>query len=184
MKFRSLICGLAAILLLSCFQGCSGCSRSGREASRRDKQFETSKTITKPRDFKKKASHGTEVEMIIEGGVYMIPVIVNGVGMKFVFDTGASLISISATEAMFLHKQGTLTDDDFLGTANFVDANGDVTEGTIINLKTVQIGSVTMYNIEASVVHNLQAPLLFGQSALSQFGKISIDNENNILSFE
>lgn len=38
------------------------------------------------------------------------------------------------------------------------------------------------YDVEASVVHNLEAPLLLGQSALSKFGKLTIDyNENKIV---
>jgi len=31
-------------------------------------------------------------------------------------------------------------------------------------------------NVRATVVHNKNAPLLFGQSALSKYGKITIDN--------
>ncbi len=118
------------------------------------------------------------------GGVYQIPVEVNNVKMYFIFDTGASTISISETESIFLYKQGSLEDEDFIGTSNFVDANGDISEGTIINLKSVKIGNKTLYNIRASVVHNLNAPLLFGQSALEKFGKISIDNHKGEITFD
>jgi aspartyl protease family protein len=116
-------------------------------------------------------------------GVYQIPVEVNGVKMFFIFDTGASIISISETEANFLWKQGKLSKDDIRGTMNFSDANGDISEGTIIILSTVKIGDRVLTNIEASVVHNLNAPLLFGQSALEKFGKISIDYKNGEIIF-
>ena len=109
---------------------------------------------------------------------------VDGVKMFFIFDTGASIISISETEANFLWKQGKLTKDDIVGTANFSDANGDISEGTIIILTTVKIGDRVLKNVEASVVHNLNAPLLFGQSALGKFGKISIDNNMGEITFE
>ena len=117
-------------------------------------------------------------------GVYQIPVTINGIPMFFIFDTGASIISISETEVNFLYKQGKLTQKDIKGTAKFSDANGDISEGTIIVLETVKIGDRVLHNIEASVVHNLNAPLLFGQSALGEFGKISIDYNRGEITFE
>jgi aspartyl protease family protein len=104
--------------------------------------------------------------------------------MNFIFDTGASIISISSTEAMFLYKQGTLKEEDFIGNVNFQDATGAISEGTIIRLKTVKIGNKILQNVEASIVHNNSAPLLFGQSALAKFGKVSIDYDRNEITFE
>lgn len=124
------------------------------------------------------------VKMSAENGVYKIPVAINGSNMNFIFDTGASIISISATEALFLYKQGTLSEDDFLGQVDFQDATGAISQGTIIRLKSVKIGNKTLENVEASVVHNAVAPLLFGQSALAKFGKVSIDYKRNEITFE
>jgi aspartyl protease family protein len=123
------------------------------------------------------------VEMREESGVYYVPIKINGVDMEFIFDTGASSISISETEAMFLWKQGKLKKTDIGETIQFIDANGDISDGTKINLREVQIGDVIVYDVEASVVHNQQAPLLFGQSAMNCFGKITIDYENNRVIF-
>lgn len=124
------------------------------------------------------------VKMKKNGGVYFIPVIVNGVEMSFIFDTGASDISISETEAKFLYKQGKISEKDILRTSNFSDANGDISEGIIINLKTVQIGEFIINDVEATVVLNQVAPLLLGQSALSRFGKVSIDYNKEELTLE
>lgn len=162
-------------------QACSGCSQSGiREANRyANNNINTEQQSSRP------FFHGkTVVKMEKVGGVYQIPVEVNGTKMSFIFDTGASIISISQTEAIFLYKQGKLTKDDIKGTANFSDANGDISEGTIISLKTIKIGDRVLNNIDASVVNNLTAPLLFGQSALEKFGKISIDNSRGEVTFE
>jgi aspartyl protease family protein len=123
------------------------------------------------------------VEMKEESGVYFVPIKINGVDMEFVFDTGASSISISETEAMFLWKQGKLKEDDIQEDVQFIDANGDISNGTRINLREVQIGDLIVNDVEASVVHNQQAPLLFGQSAMNRFGKITIDYENNRIIF-
>ena len=104
--------------------------------------------------------------------------------MNFIFDTGASIISISETEARFLYKQGTLTEADFVGEANFTDANGDISSGMIVKLRTVKIGDRTLHNVQASIVPNSNAPLLLGQTALGQFGKISIDYQRGTITFE
>jgi len=168
---------ISASLLLS---GCSGCSKSGQK----QRLSHSSETSDSKFDYRIKRGEKTVVKMEKINGVYQIPVDVNGVKMFFIFDTGASIISISETEANFLYKQGKLNQEDIKGTANFSDANGDISEGTIIVLKTVKIGNRTLTNIDASVVHNLNAPLLFGQSALENFGKISIDNHKEQITFE
>lgn len=117
-------------------------------------------------------------------GVYKVPVTVNGVSMKFILDTGASLISISSTEAEFMLKQGTITEADVVGQSRFQDANGDISSGSVIRLKSVQIGDRILENVNASVVSGTKAPLLLGQSALSKFGKISVDYRRNTVTFD
>jgi len=172
------------ILLFSLsLSGCSGCSRSGHKTSRTSSSTSRRENST---DREQQFSSGdkTVIKMKKENGVYQIPVDVNGVRMGFIFDTGASSISISNTEAMFLAKQGLLSKEDVVGSQQFMDANGDISEGTIINLKTVKIGNRVLHNIEASVVDNLNAPLLFGQTAMEKFGKISIDNSRGEVTFE
>lgn len=112
-------------------------------------------------------------------GIYKIDCKVNGIPMNFIFDTGASNVSISKTEASFLIKQGLITKEDIIGTINYQIANGEIHEGTKINLKTIEIKGLVIENVTATVVHEQNSPLLLGQSLLSRLGKISIDG--NIL---
>lgn len=126
----------------------------------------------------------TIVKMTKVNGVYEIPTEVNGIQMHFIFDTGAGMISMSNTEAMFLYKQGKLSKDDIVGNASFTDATGNVSEGLVIRLREVKVGGRILKNIEASVVPNLKAPLLLGQSALEKFGKVSIDYSKEQITFE
>ena len=121
------------------------------------------------------------IPMEKKGGVYKVPCKINGLALKFVFDTGASDVSISLTEALFMYKNDYLQESDFKGTEYYRIANGDIAEGTKVILKTVEIGKQKLYNVEASVVHSLEAPLLFGQSALQRFGKFTVDYSNNTL---
>jgi aspartyl protease family protein len=123
----------------------------------------------------------TAIKMHKFGGVYHVPVSINGTEMFFIFDTGASTISISNTEAYFLFKHGKLSQEDIIGEQDFLDANGDVSTGTVINLKEVKLGNYLLTNVQASVVDNLEAPLLLGQSALSRFGKLEVDYQSETL---
>ena len=120
----------------------------------------------------------------LRSGVYEIPCTVNDLPLKFIFDTGASDITISSLEAAFMLKNNYLNEYDFKDRRNYMTASGDIVEGTKIRLRKINIGDLELKNIEASVVHNQKAPLLFGQSALGKFVKITIDNKNNEIIFE
>mgnify|MGYP003421650086 FL=1 len=48
----------------------------------------------------------------------------------------------------------------------------------------LKIGNKYLYNIECSISNNLTAPLLLGQNVLNKFGKVTIDNERQILFLE
>ena len=122
-----------------------------------------------------------EVPFTPEQGCASVKCSINDLPLMFVFDTGASTVSISQLEANFMLKNGYLKREDFVGTGRFVDANGDVSEGTIINLREVEFGGLKLSNVKASVVRNQKAPLLLGQSVLGRLGSIEIDNPNRKL---
>jgi aspartyl protease family protein len=124
------------------------------------------------------------VKMDERHGVRYVPVKINGQELNFVFDTGASSICISTLEASILVKNGTLRTSDIIGEEEFMDASGNISVGAKINLKTVQIGNRKLSNVEATIVENPQAECLLGQTALSQFGKYTIDNQQNEIVFE
>ena len=60
----------------------------------------------------------------------------------------------AVVEATFMMKNGYLNANDVVGSQSFVDANGDISVGTIINLKNVNFGGLTLTNVRASVVRN------------------------------
>ena len=121
------------------------------------------------------------IKMEKSGGIYLIPCKVNGLPLKFIFDTGASDVSISLTEALFMLKNGYLKESDIKGTVYYSIANGEIEEGTKINIQKIEVGKQTFYNVEASLVHSTEAPLLFGQSAMERFGKFTMDYSNSNL---
>ena len=121
------------------------------------------------------------VKMTKEGGVYTIPCEVNGLRLKFIFDTGASNVSISLSEALFMLKNDYLSESDIKGSTYFQIANGEIVEGTTIILRELKIGNKVLCNVEASIVHSMSSPLLLGQSALSKIGKFSFNYHSNTL---
>ena len=123
-----------------------------------------------------KMSERVEIPFTPDGGCASVKCTINELPLTFIFDTGASIVSLSQVEANFMLKNGYLKRDDFVGSGRFVDANGDVTEGTIVNLRDVDFGGLKLNNVRASVVRNQKAPLLLGQSVLGRLGSIEIDN--------
>lgn len=117
-----------------------------------------------------------EVPFTKEGGVTKVKCSINGLPLHFIFDTGAATVSLSMVEANFMLKNDYIKSSDIVGASRFLDANGDITEGTIVNLRNVDFAGLQLENVQASVVRNQKAPLLLGQSVLGRLGKIEINN--------
>ncbi len=115
------------------------------------------------------------------GGTYEVPCSINGLALNMVFDTGASDITISSVEANFMLKNGYLSDKDIKGKKQYLNASGEIKEGTVITIREVKLGDSVLKNVDASVVHNQKAPLLFGESGLSRFGTFTVDNATSKL---
>ena len=124
------------------------------------------------------------LKMELQNGVRYVWIEINGIRLRFIFDTGASSICISPAEATVLYRQGTLQKEDILNVEYFQDATGKISEGTKVNLREVKIGDMILENVEALVVDNVNAPLLLGQTVLERFGSIEIDNVNGEIIFK
>lgn len=123
--------------------------------------------------------HGKKEEIPMQeyGGVYKVPCIVNDVPMDFIFDTGASSVCISLTEANFLYRQGKLSDKDFIGISYSQIANGDVVPNASVVLRKIEIGDLELRDVDAIITLTSDAPLLLGQSAIQRLGIIEIDGD-------
>jgi len=113
-----------------------------------------------------------------------IPVKINGMGLDMIFDTGASSTCITLAEAQYLYSKDLLSEHDIVDFQPYQTADGNISVGLRINLQELKLGDeITLYNIEALVVENQQAPLLLGQSAMKSFKEISVDRENRVVKF-
>lgn len=128
-----------------------------------------------------KVTYKTITMKKMEGNTYMLPCSVNGFPLNFIFDTGASSVTLSNKQAHFMLKNGYLKHSDIKGKQNYQTANGSISTGTVITIEKIIIGGVPLYNVEATIIENDNAPLLLGQSALSKLGKIQIDYKKSTL---
>jgi len=122
------------------------------------------------------------ITMQRKGNVYYVPGKVNGLSLEFIFDTGASNVCLSLTEAYFMLKNGYLKESDLGDTSYSQIANGQIVENMNVNLKEIEIGGITLHNISAVIVKNLDAPLLLGQSAIQKLGPIQLSGNRLIIS--
>lgn len=122
-----------------------------------------------------------EVPFSREGDLCKVGCKVNGLPLHFVFDTGASSVSISTVEATFMLKNGYLSREDVRGRQNYMTADGNIGEGVVVNLRRIELGTLVLEDVAATVVGSQNAPLLLGQSVLGRLGKIEIDNERQAL---
>lgn len=115
---------------------------------------------------------------------------------NFIFDTGASLVSVPFSVLKTLYTQKIVTDADFKNKISLKNASGDVVSGMTFNIKELKFKTtdgewIKLYNVEAVVktdkiileALNLasEPPILLGQSALSKLKKFELDYEQNLL---
>ncbi len=135
--------------------------------------------------YLKNSINSNSIPMVKRGGVYEIPITINNtLKINFIFDAGASDVSISADVALTLIRTGTVSDKDFIGTATYKFADGSMAKSKVFILKELQIGNRKITNIRTSISNSLDAPLLLGQSVLNRFGKVTIDYKNSVIVFE
>lgn len=138
-------------------------------------------------DLKIKVSKGNfnSVKFKKDGNLYKIPISLNDViNSDFIIDTGASNVSITPDLALLLIKSGTITSQDWLKDKYYQFADGSTARSKTFKIKKLKIGNKYLHNVECSISNNLEAPLLLGQSVLNRFGKVTMDNENQILLLE
>lgn len=124
----------------------------------------------------------TVIKMEESNGVYKIPCKVNGARMKFIFDTGASAVSMSKQIADYLFDNDYITEDDIINTGKSTIADGTIVDHLQINLKDIEISGLHLHNVTAVILESQNAPLLLGQSAIQKLGRIEING--NILTIQ
>jgi aspartyl protease family protein len=95
-------------------------------------------------------------------GQFVVDGQVNGGAVRFIVDTGATLVALSSTDARRLgiaYRQGKLVS---MNTAN------GVTDAWLVKLDSVRVGNITVNNVDAAVIENQALPALLGMSFLNR----------------
>ena len=124
------------------------------------------------------------VPMVQEGGVYMVPVLINDtITLRFIVDSGAADVSIPADVVRTLMRTGTISESDFIGAKTYTLADGSTTSSTTFRIRSLKVGDTVLQNVMGSIA-NTKGDLLLGQSFLGRFKSWSIDNANHALVLE
>jgi aspartyl protease family protein len=124
------------------------------------------------------ASEGTGSQIVLtagSGGHFVTAGSINGKSVRFVVDTGATLVAISEAEADRIGLSYKNGERGLVGTAN----------GQVIvhrtSLNVVRVGDVQVYNVEAVVMPAQMDVILLGNSFLTHF---SMRRENDKMTLE
>ena len=125
--------------------------------------------------------HNKTVPMVMEGGVYTVPVLINNaITLHFIVDSGASDVTIPSDVVSTLIRAGTITSTDFTGTQQYTLADGSTVKSNTFRIKSLKVGDIVIESVTASVADSAGV-LLLGQSFLSRFKSWSIDNATHSL---
>jgi clan AA aspartic protease (TIGR02281 family) len=120
------------------------------------------------------------VKLEHEDKCYIVPVKVNGIPMRMMLDTGAANMTISIIEYEFFKRHHLLTDSK-VGETQCSIADGSVVNAYTIKIAEIDIGGITIKDVDCIVMPKTDAPLLLGMNVLRKFGNIRIDYDHNLL---
>jgi hypothetical protein len=121
------------------------------------------------------------VAMEKEGGVYVVPVRLNGaITLNAIIDSGAADVSIPSDVVSTLIRTKTISEEDFLGIQTYVLADGSKVPSPRFRIRSLKVGNKTIENVPAGIASG-KADILLGQSFLSRFKSWSIDNDRHVL---
>ena len=107
-------------------------------------------------------------------GHFMTDGTINGGGIRFLVDTGATVVTLSANDAARLgvpYKQAPVS--------NASTANGTI-QYRMVKLDRIKVGNVELTNVDAGVIDGYDGPALLGMSFLSRT-EVSRDGANMVL---
>ncbi len=115
-------------------------------------------------------------------GTFQVPVVINEVlELDFLFDSGASEVTIPSHVASRLVRSGTVRSEDWLPEKTYLFANGSEASSPRFRAQSLQIGPYRIEDVEVAVAASERAPILLGQNVINRFGKVMIDNERHRL---
>jgi len=116
-------------------------------------------------------------------GIMIIPCIINGFNEDFYYDPEKPA-QVSLEKGLEMLNDGSISKDDFKGDAAEVLGSNTIKNGAVFVIKELRIANRTISNIEVTVSHRLDNPLVFGKRVLQKIGNYSINNSTREITFE
>ncbi len=127
--------------------------------------------VTSPGEVPLRADHGA---LSVRG------VIDQAIKVRFIVDSGATDVSISAGVARELIRTGRLTRSDYVGRGTTILADGSHVPSQLLTLRFIRVGDREIRNVTATIAGQ-GGEMLLGQSFLRRFKSWSIDNRRRVL---
>lgn len=128
-----------------------------------------------------RAAESSEVPLQKQGGVYTVPVLINGViPLQFIVDSGAADIAIPADVFLTLLRTGTIGKEDFIGSGQYQLADGSTVKSDRFIIRELKVGNNVLSDVQASITSVKSTPLL-GQSFLSRFSSWALNNDRHVI---
>lgn len=109
-------------------------------------------------------------------GHFVVDASVNGRPVRFLVDTGASDVSLTMADA----KRAGVNINSLRFTAPYQTANG-LTMGAKVRLNRIDIGSIRLYDVEASVMQEGLGVSLLGMSFLGRLSALEVAGDQLVL---
>lgn len=109
--------------------------------------------------------------VVSETGSMYVSCQINGLDIEqeAKIDNGADFVQISKELLCDMYGSGMFSHDSYLGETPMTTADGSSHQMKCVMLRTLKLGDIILHNVEAVVSENEEAPLLLGQSVLSNF---------------
>lgn len=124
-----------------------------------------------------------------EHGSHIVDVSLNGVPLKFMWDTGCSITMISSLELANLQKAGAISTDDLKGMGSFSFADGSTKEQPVFNIDKLELvcrdgKRLVLTDVLVNVTDDPNADALLGTNVFNRLPKHAFNLETGFIEFE
>ncbi len=124
----------------------------------------------------------TKIIVKNEDGLLLIPCKANGLQACFIFSEEESENLVSQKQAMYMFRNEFFRKTDIIGVPRYDSTDEEsLAEGVVLTLKDFQFAGLKIANIKCTIVKDMDAPFLIGNSTIATLGESKFDNASNTL---
>lgn len=124
----------------------------------------------------------TKIIVKNEDGLLLVPCKANGLQACFIFSEEESENLVSQKQAMYMFRNEFFRKPDINGVPRYeTEDEENLSEGVVLTLKDFQFAGLKIANIKCTIVKDMDAPFLIGNSTIATLGESKFDNVSNTL---